>query len=157
AIPQPLSPFNWMAVVEQPATYHLSYISLLRDVTPPEPPADASWLRSLSASYRPVKAAQWQQVPRYGAVDADVTLVQAAWQADALARYRDFALFPAVYRVARGPARTCVWFQDLRFAIRGRALPFRYGACRADGDAPWKVYPLSGDNDGSAWLEKIPD
>jgi inner membrane protein len=157
AVPQPLSPFNWMVVVERPNAYHLAHVSLLRAETAPEPPADASWSQRLSASYRPVKDAQWQQVPRYGAVNPDVKLVQAAWKSDLLARYRDFALFPAVYRVDRGPARTCVWFQDLRFAIRGRAPPFRYGACREDGQAPWKVYQLSGNNDGAEFLEAIPD
>ena len=157
AVPQPLSPFNWMAVVEQPALYHLGYISLLRGEILPEPPPDASWLRRLSALYRPVENAPWQQVLRYGAVDADVRLIQAAWGAEVLARYRDFALFPAVYRVDRGPARICVWFQDLRFAIPGRVPPFRYGACREDENAPWGGYQLSGDNGGSEWLERIPD
>jgi inner membrane protein len=157
AIPQPLSPFNWMAVVEQPTVYRIAYISLLRAESAPEPATDASWLRRLSASYRPVKDAQWQHVPRYGAAESDVQLAQAAWHADALARYRDFAMFPAVYRVDRGPARACVWFQDLRFAIRGRAMPFRYGACSENMSAPWKVYHLAGDNDGAELLEAIPD
>jgi inner membrane protein len=154
AIPQPLSPFNWMAIVEQPEVYHLSYISLLRAETLSEPPPDAFWLWRLSAVYRPIKDARWQQVPRYG---ADVELVRAAWEADVLARYRAFALFPAVYRVDRGPARTCVWFQDLRFAIPGRAPPFRYGACREDKDELWIGYQLAGDSDGSELLERIPD
>ena len=157
ALPQPLSPFNWMVVVEQPRVYHLAYINLLRNEIRPRPPADASWFRSLNASYRPVKDAQWQQVPRYGAIDADVKLAEAAWNADALARYRDFALFPAVYRVERGPDRTCVWFNDLRFALVGRTIPFRYGSCRDGLDAPWKVYQLISDDNGAELFEAIPD
>jgi inner membrane protein len=130
AIPQPLSPFNWMVVVEEPQGYHLAYVSLLRKEITPQPPPDASWFRKLTASYRPVKEAQWQPVPRYGAVDADRDLAEAAWHSEALARYRSFALFPALYRVDHAPERTWVWFNDLRFAVVGRTMPFRYGSCR---------------------------
>jgi inner membrane protein len=157
AIPQPLSPFNWMVVVEQPQGYHLAYVSLLRKEIAPQPPADASWFRQLSASYRPVKDAQWQPVPRYGAVDADRDLAEAAWNSDALARYRGFALFPAVYRTDRGPERTCVWFNDLRFAVVGRTMPFRYGSCRDGLNGPWKVHRVTSDDNGTEWFEAIPD
>jgi inner membrane protein len=157
AIPQPLSPFNWMVIVEQAKGYHLAYINLLRNDIAPQPPADAAWFRSLNASYRPVKHAQWRYVPRYGAVDADVKLAEAGWNSDALARYRHFALFPAVYRVDRGPDRTCVWFNDLRFALVGRTMPFRYGSCRDGVSAPWKVYRLISDDNGSELFEAIPD
>jgi inner membrane protein len=37
AIPQPLSRFNWMVVVEQPQGYHLAYVSLLRKEIAPQP------------------------------------------------------------------------------------------------------------------------
>jgi inner membrane protein len=157
AIPQPLSPFNWMVVVEQPKGYYLAYISLLRNERRPEPAPDASWFRRLNASYRPVKDTQWQHVPRYGAADDDVKLAEAAWNSDGLARYRDFALFPAVYRLDRGPTRTCVWFNDLRFALLGRTMPFRYGSCRVGVDTAWKVYRLTTDDNGTELFEAIPD
>jgi inner membrane protein len=157
AIPQPLSPFNWMVVVEQPQRYHLAYVSLLRAEIPSQAPADASWLRKLSASYPPVKDARWQPVPRYGAVDADRELAEAAWNSDALARYRGFALFPALYRMDRAPERTCVWFNDLRFAVVGRTMPFRYGCCREGVNASWKVHRLTSDDKGTELFEAIPD
>jgi inner membrane protein len=141
AIPQPFSPFNWMVVVEQPKDYRLAYIGLLRGEITPQPPADAAWFRSLNAAYRPVKEVQWQPVRRYGAVDAEAALAEAAWNSDALAPYRHFAMFPAVYRVDRAPTRTCVWFNDLRFALVGRTMPFRYGSCRDGVNAPWEIYP----------------
>jgi inner membrane protein len=59
-----------------------------------------------------------------------------------LARYRHFALFPAVYRLDRSPERTCVSFNDLRFAVVGRTMPFRYGSCR-DGDERTVEDPLA--------------
>lgn len=156
ALPQPLSPFNWMVVVQQPQGYHFTYINLLR-AEAQEPPADASWFRTLSAGYRPVKDAQWQRVARYGASQSDVELAREAWRADVLARYRDFAMFPAVYRIDQGPAPTCVWFYDLRFAITGRTMPFRYGVCRQDVSASWQAYQLTDDGDGTDFLEAIPD
>lgn len=157
AIPQPFSPFNWMVVVEQPKNYHLAYISLLRDQTLPPPPRDASWLQRVNASYRPVKDAQWQNVPRYGVAKTDAELAETTWSSEVLARYRGFTLFPAVYRVDREGARVCVWFNDLRFALVGRDMPFRYGACRENAAAPWKVFRLNSDDHGGDILEMIPD
>jgi inner membrane protein len=157
AIPQPLSPFNWMVVVEQPKGYQLAYVSLLRKEATPQPPADASWFRQLTASYRPVKDAQWQPVLRYGAVDADKELAEAAWNSDVLAPYRHFALFPALYRIDRDPESTCVWFNDLRFAVVGRTMPFRYGSCRDGINSPWKVHRLTSDDNGTELFEAIPD
>ena len=84
AIPQPLSPFNWMVVVEQPQGYYLAYINLRLAEISQEPTKNASWLARLNASYRPVKDAQWQPVPRDGVVDADRDLVKAAWNSDCL-------------------------------------------------------------------------
>jgi len=63
-------------------------------------------------------------------------------------------------RVPDGPcsrAFTCVWFNDLRFAVVGRAMPFRYGACRDGVNGPWKVYRLTNDDNGSELFEAIPD
>jgi inner membrane protein len=99
---------------------------------------------------------QWRQVPRYGDVDADAELAEAAWNSDALARYRHFALFPAAYRMDRGARRTCVWFNDLRFALVGRTMPFRYGSCRDGVNGPWKVYRLTNDENGTESFEAIP-
>lgn len=157
AIPQPFSPFNWMVVVEQPKSYRLAYISLLRKEAPSPPPGNASWLRRVYASYRPANEARWQLVQRYGAIEADAKLAEAAWSSESLARYRHFALFPAMYRLDRGRTRTCVWFNDLRFALAGRTMPFRYGACRDGANAPWKLdHPVSNDS-GTELFEAFPD
>jgi inner membrane protein len=81
----------------------------------------------------------------------------AAWNSAALARYRHFALFPAVYRLDRTPERTCVWFNDLRFAVVGRTMPFRYGSCRDGVNGPWKVHRPTSNDHGSELFEAIPD
>jgi inner membrane protein len=57
--------------------------------------------------------------------------------------FRWFADYPALYRIDRGNPSTCVWFQDLRFAIPGRdANIFRYGLCREEGQADWRAFRL---------------
>jgi len=159
AMPQPFSPFNWLVIVQQPNAYHLSYISLWRQEAPPPPPDDAHWLSRANASYRPANQALWESVPRYGRDPSDAALAETVWRADTLARYRDFALFPALYRVDREPQHTCVWFSDLRFAMKGRTMPFRYGACRDQGahDNAWKIYRLQNDDTGRDLLDAIPD
>jgi inner membrane protein len=155
AVPQPFSPFHWMVVVEQPDAYHLSYISLTRDSIPVSPPPDSWWLARVHASYLPVRDAAWTRVPRYGPSRTEAPLAEALWQSDTFARYRHFALFPAVYRVDRKRESLCVWFQDLRFALAGRDMPFRYGACRDGAEAAWKVYRLLTDDNGHEILDAI--
>jgi len=155
AIPQPFSPFHWMIVVEEPTTYHLAHISLTRDAVPAPLPDDANWLLRVNASYRPTNDARWLTIPRYGT--SDVGLVNEAWHADALARYRHFALFPALLRIDKLPERTCVWFDDLRFNMAARRAPFRFGGCRDSATAPWKVYRLTNDDNGIEILDAIPE
>ncbi len=147
AIPQPFSPFNWMIVIPQRDAYVMAYVSLWRDAVPPALPADANWLRRVYASYYPPAAALWKSVPRFGTA-SEAPLAEQVWHSRALEPYRRFALYPAVYRVDRGKDRQCVWFNDLRFALAGRSMPFRYGACRRGGDGAWRIYHLFNDADG---------
>lgn len=146
ALPQPLSPFHWLVVVEEPATYHLSYVSFLRDEVL-TPPPDAHWLYRVYASYRPLDQLHWRRVPRYGGPDADTETARSLWESDVLRRYRRFAMLPAVYRVDRSGERVCVWFNDLRFALVGRTVPFRFGACRDDPAEPWRLFHLGSDGE----------
>jgi len=157
AMPQPFSPFNWMVVVQQPGMYRVSYISLWRNQAPPPPPDDASWFRRINAAYRPVDDATWETVSRYGRAQEESRLAASAWLSPPLARYRHFAVFPAMYRVDRDTARNCVWFNDLRFTTKGRTPPFRYGACRAMQDGEWKLYRLRHDDAGRDLLDAVPD
>jgi len=147
AIPQPFSPFNWMIVIPQHDAYVMAYVSLWRNAVPQSPPANAGWLRQVYASYYPPAAASWKRVLRFGAA-SEAHLAEQVWYSKALEPYRRFALFPAVYRVDRIGDGQCVWFNDLRFALAGRSMPFRYGACRKGLDAAWRVYHLFNDADG---------
>lgn len=140
ALPQPFSPLHWLVVVEEPSRYHLAYISLWRDQPPPVPAASANRFRQLWASYRPANQPQWQTVARFGDT-TQAALARRAWESDVLAAYRHFALLPALYQMEQRGARMCVWFNDLRFALVGREMPFRYGVC--EQGAQWQVYHYS--------------
>lgn len=155
AIPQPFSPFNWMIVLPQKDDYYLSYVSLWRSEIPEFPSVDANWLYQVNASYFPVADAIWKRVPRFGAAK-EANLAEQVWYSEALAPFRSFAQFPAVYRVDRNPGGLCVWFNDLRFALAGRTMPFRYGACRNGTDTVWHIYRLFGDDNGQEILSAIP-
>ena len=74
----------------------------------------------------------------------EAQLASQVWHAESFARFRRFALFPAVYRIDQGAERTCVWFNDLRFSLFGRDMPFRYGACRTGDTSHWQIYRLLG-------------
>lgn len=154
AIPQPFSPFNWMVVVQQNDVYHMAYVNLRRRGIPDPPADDASWWRHIDASYLPVERAIWKRVPRFGDA-AEVDLAKQAWHSKTLAAYRRFALFPAVYRINHDGEKRCVWFNDLRFALAGRPMPFRFGACRSDPGTPWRAYRLLG-RDGKEIAQALP-
>lgn len=153
ALPQPFSPFHWMVVLREPEGYRFAYISLARRRPAAPPPPDAGWWRRMYRSYDPPEFAHWQHVPRYGTSPAYAQLARELWESDTLAAYRRFALLPALYRVDERPQTLCVWFNDLRFALAGRDMPFRYGACRRD-NGPWRLSRLA---DGQPdFLERVP-
>lgn len=143
ALPQPLSPFNWKVVIEQPDEYHVTYLNLRRDRMLPPPGADAGLFERVKAIYRPLNDMAWQSLPRYG---EGVTreLAQEFWQQDILKDIREFMLFPALYRIEQREQGLCAWFEDHRFILgNARNVPFRFGACR-NGDDEWQLYRLEG-------------
>lgn len=156
AVPQPFSPFNWMVVLESQDSYRLAYVNLLAREVPEPPPADAHWLRRVLASYRPPDNAGWQHIARFGNAPMEAQLAEQAWRSERFAQFRRFALYPALYRIDHADNRLCVWFNDLRFALAGRTMPFRYGLCGHDGAAGgWDIYRLVTDGAGSEVAELI--
>ncbi len=144
ALPRPVSPFNWMVVVQEAERYHYSLVSLSRTVVPTLP-ADAGFITRLGAPYMPLAYAVWLQTPRFGARPDEQPLVRAAWDQPEFEFFRWFAAYPALYRVDRDDLTQCAWFEDLRFLTPGRSsTPFRYGMCRAQ-DGQWAAYELTGD------------
>lgn len=138
ALPQPLSPFHWKLMLEDADGYWEARVNLIGRVTR-RPQPDASSLTQIWASFHPQHAPNWQRIPRYGATFEDQAFAHAAWSAPALHGFRRFALFPVAYKITRGNPQTCVYFQDLRFALAGRTPPFRFGACLPHGSRIWKL------------------
>lgn len=143
ALPQPLSPFNWKVVIDQPDQYHVTYINLRRDDALPEPPPDAGLFARVNAIYLPLGRQTWQSLSRYGD-GAAREMAQDVWQKDVLKDIREFMMFPALYRIDNREQGLCAWFEDHRFILgNARNVPFRFGACRLHDDR-WQLYRLEG-------------
>lgn len=143
ALPRPPLPVNWTIVVEAGDRYRIAHVNLWRRRPPPSPPPDAGLIARMHAGFLPPGALQWTSRSRYGDSAAERALARAAWQTEGLRFYRWFAELPAVHRIDTAGISPCVWFEDLRFRIPGRAsLPFRYGVCEA-GENAWRAYKLS--------------
>lgn len=150
AMPRPVSPFNWMVVVETDERYHYSLLSLSRR-DPPQLAPDAGFFARMGAPYLPLKQAQWVVAERWGTgQSAQSSLAREVLAHPQFSFFRWFAQYPVLYRIDSGNPHTCVWFQDLRFFTPGRATwPFRYGMCRDKGEE-WRTYELLSDNKVSA-------
>lgn len=138
ALPRPVSPFNWMVIVQTPEDYRYSFVNLRR-TKPRELAPHDGFIARLDAPYLPVAMARWERVPKLGA-EEDAPLAREAFEQPGFAFFRWFAAYPVVAEVERGNPSQCVWFQDLRFLTPGRdGWPFRYGMCRETGQ-PWQPY-----------------
>jgi inner membrane protein len=149
ALPRPVSPFNWMVVVEDGD--RIDYTQLRLTARPALLGAiGVPLFASLAAPYAHAPDATWTRIDRFGPAQAS-SLVRTAFEAPELSFFRWFAAHPALYRIDRGNPSTCIWFQDLRFVTPGRnVVPFRYGVCR-DGEGPWAPFLLEGDARIPVW------
>lgn len=141
ALPRPLSPFNWMVVVDDGNQLALAQVRLVAG-KPLLSRVGIDFFNGLAAPYLPPSAAPWTHVDRFG-LDP---IAREAFAAPGFAFFRWFAAHPALYRIDRNGAATCVWFQDLRFLTPGRnVMPFLYGLCR-EGQGPWERFELDDKN-----------
>lgn len=147
AVPRPVSPFNWTAIVFDGERYHYAHINTRRR-DPLEARRDDGFLRRLSAPYRPVAMAQWQTRPQFGDGETG-SFAREAWSAPDFAFFRWFAMFPVVDHAEKSaPNEGCAAFRDLRFEMPGRdELPFRYGLCKSEEHeartgSGWRLYEL---------------
>ena len=148
ALPRPVSPFNWMVVVDDGERFHYSLVSLSRHDAPLPLAMDAGFVERLSSPYLPLDRAAWMSADRFGTAQ-QTALAKEVLAQPQFAFFRWFAQYPVVYRVDTGNPATCVWFQDLRFFTPGRPnWPFRYGMCREHG-GEWRPYELLGENTDS--------
>ena len=135
-LPQPLSPFHWGLLLTEQDSYRLAYLDLLA-----EQPVDSQsdfLLAKMAAAYRPHDALSWTSY----ATPTKTELSAEAWLHPWLAAFRQFTQVPVLLRIDQEPNSTCAWFTDLRHALPAMPPAFRYGLCRANGDAPWRPYRL---------------
>jgi inner membrane protein len=142
ALPRALSPFNWTIVVAGENEQHYANVNLLREAMPPAAGPDAGLIARITSAFPPAHLARWIPAPRFGATAEDARIAREAWSQPSFAFYRWFASVPSLHRIDRGNPSSCVWFEDLRFAMQGRtAVPFRYGMCMEAGGR-WQPFRL---------------
>jgi len=145
AQPRPVSPFNWMVIVENGEEFRYAFVNLVRQAAPSLPAPDAGLIARLDAAYMPPAQAEWRQAERFGPPSAR-TQAMDAWQAAPLGFFRWFAAYPVLHRIEHAAAARCVWFRDLRFLTPGRdTWPFQYGVCRNGSDVRWTAFQLVND------------
>lgn len=142
AMPRPVSPFNWMVVVEDARGYHYSHINLIRRQVL-QAGDDAGFIAKLDAVYRPLDQAIWETDLRFGN-GGQRAVVHAVFEDPQFAFFRWFAAYPALHRIDSEASSLCIWFKDLRFLTPGRdGFPFIYGMC-SDGAGAMHPFGLNG-------------
>jgi inner membrane protein len=142
ALPRPVSPYNWMVIIETETGYRYSHINLQRKTVKTAPP-DAGMIARLDAVYRPLDQAVWESDVRYGK-GSQGAAVRAAFEHPEFGFFRWFSAYPALHEIDVGATHLCVWFKDLRFLTPGRdVFPFIYGMC-SEGAGPLRPYQRDG-------------
>ena len=142
ALPRPVSPFNWMVIIENDGGYRYSHINLIRKSVLIAAP-DAGLIDQLDAVYRPLDQAAWETDVRFGK-GSQGAAVRAAFEHPAFEFFRWFSAYPALHGIDVGASYLCIWFKDLRFLTPGRdVLPFIYGMC-SEGAGPLRPHHLDG-------------
>lgn len=148
-LPQPLSPFNRMLIIEDNSRLHVAHISLRREA-PFEFVGTDDLLREMAVAYRPLAMANWRQ---YGLYDLqspkNADLSYQAWRQPVLAQFRSFAKFPVLDGIDYTAQSVCFWYFDLRFKLPGLPPSFRYGVCRKDANSPWHIQRQR----GTFWID----
>ncbi len=139
ALSQPLSPFRWKILIDTGDAYRETFVDLRRREPAPPAPENAGLIARLASAYQPRDRLEWWRRPKFGDGDARAIALEA-WNDPALRAYRRFARFAVLDHLSDDrTGRTCVFFQDLRFTLAGRAPVFRYGACRPRAGIAWEL------------------
>ena len=139
-IPQPLSPLHWKLIVTGADEYEVAYVRLHGDNWFGE--NEQHWWSRLAAAYQDPAALTWQRIPVFSGTARERALAEDLWQLPNFDGFREFAVYPAVYRVETGSERHCFWFTDLRFVVPTLTPPFRYGLCTRDRQKEWVLERL---------------
>jgi inner membrane protein len=142
ALPQPLSPFNWMLIVEDGDSWRVARVNLRRHADAPA----HSWLPGIfgdmQAAHGDAMPPHWRGRPRFGD-GGESAFARAAWESEAARPLRNFARYPFLLEVTTDAARRCAHFADLRFDLPALGPSFRFAVCAADtGD--WELVRTRG-------------
>ena len=135
--PQPLSPFNWKLMIEQPEQYLVSYVNLRR-IQQTHVPASAGFFARVDAQYQPLDKLNWLSIKRFGSVE-EASLAKLSWQ-HLLPDIKRFMEYPGLVNVEQSAEENCAWFIDQRFVMEGLRAPFLFGACLNKIDQEWTSY-----------------
>lgn len=162
ALPQPVWPFHRKLIIDRVDYYEIARLSLFPQASHlmSERLKIPEWLSRFRApvltqdgqqgdlkplvmnGFRSATDLSWQTFPKFGDNAGASMLARQAWRQPALAKFRQFAVLPVLYRVDREQDSECVWFTDLRYVFPLLAPPFRYGLCRADPENSWMLFRL---------------
>ncbi|MGH8120498.1 MAG: metal-dependent hydrolase [Gammaproteobacteria bacterium] len=142
ALAQPFSPFHWRVIRRENDGYSSALIDLL-GVSEKLTRWNHLSLIGLASAYRDAAGAKWEKYTLYGEQAEQQALARTVWEHSDMTEFRNFAVFPVLYRIDRdADATTCVWFSDLRYHISIMIPSFRYGMCRSAGKPEWQRYRL---------------
>lgn len=139
ALPQPLSPFHWKIIIRDHAAYHIADIDLSPSAGEKRTGSDDWFLPRMIAAYRPPAENNWTIQPQSGSDPAHTALLREALLSPAFTPFRAFAQFPVLDSVDTQEQKFCAWFYDLRFKFPELPPSFRYGACRENDRADWRM------------------
>lgn len=141
-LPQPFSPYHWRVIVQNNDEYSTALLDILgiseRIKTGHE---KNSWLGMISAYHSPAHL-YWEHYTLFGVDPDKSSLINEVWSHDDFSLFRQFAVFPVLYRVDTINEGVCVWFTDLRYFISTMLPAFRYGMCRDKDNSNWQLYRL---------------
>jgi inner membrane protein len=142
ALPQPLSPLHWRVIVRSKNEYSTALLDISGISEKLETEHKGNhWLGVISA-YKSPTDLHWEHYSLYGADVDQYPLANEVWWHDDFGLFRQFAVFPILYRVDEMGQGTCVWFTDLRFHISTMLPSFRYGMCRNNRNNSWQLHRL---------------
>jgi inner membrane protein len=142
ALPQPFSPFHWRVIVRNKNEYSTALLDISGISEKLETDHKINqWLGVISA-YKSPADLHWEHYSLYGSDVNQYPLANEVWQHDDFGLFRQFAVFPILYRVDEVDQGACVWFTDLRFHISTLLPSFRYGMCRDNRNNSWQLHRL---------------
>jgi len=142
ALPQPFSPFHWRVIVTSKNEYSTALLDIsgFSEKLGTEHKIN-NWLGMISAYKSPTEL-HWEHYSLFGSDVDQYLLVNEVWRHNDFGLFRQFAVFPILYRVDEMDQETCVWFTDLRFLISTMPPSFRYGMCRDNRSKSWQLHRL---------------